>query len=950
MSAGSAGLVLVLSSGANAPRSIELPPATTSVLGSSPERANVVIEGLADAHCAIGRLARGGWALRDLGSLYGTRVNGKRVDSTRLAHGDLLELGEVELRVLDPSLEHLPNSGERPGPPEELVLPEAPPPPGARMAAVRPPERIGGFRILRTLGKGSTGDVVLAVQESLERRVALKLLAPRLATDAAFVRRFQTEARAAASLSHPNVVVVYDVGEADGWHFIAMEHMERGSLEARVTREGPLPWRVAVLVLAEACAGLVYAEQRGIVHRDIKPANLMQNAAGTTKIADLGLAQPVLGEGGGAAVGTPHFVSPEQARGLPADKRSDLYSLGATAYRLLTGRTPFDGATTREILRAVFAESPAPVSRHAPDVPMELDRLVARLLQKDPAERPGSAREVVLDLERLRLGIAARPADPAPIEARGGRGRIARALAAAAFLAVLGVAAWLVAESLGLREATAPAERRALGAALPEFADEEDRSAPAPPVAADDAALEALEARAQDAYSNLSAGSDPAARRAALEGVVSDFGGTTAAARAAGELARLAEAERADSTSAARLAGERAAVLDDLRARTRNATAAEALRRIRAFVPPGALIADAELAAELGSMAQTLVTDARADLERATARADAAARRGDFAAVAAELEEALGQLDAPGLVTLAEGGAAPTFDGRDLEPLLSAAERLLRRLDSLDDEERARRAERDARDADLRARGLARGEGLEAELRRGDLDAAATRLEELAVTLETPGERERLAALALDARAGAAVLSMLARELALGGWRRRTVLDPRSGRATAREIVAWDARGLLYDEGNGVAELPLGALATRPEALDGLFSSRLSRDYTPAEVAGIAALVRFASVLASIESLAGAFAFEIPSVAGIDPGGIADAFVPAHEWSRRAGETKRLAAEQRAAEGLYRAFAAADGQSLTEASELLHEVLASDTLLVLLLSDGSSIPGAGDDP
>ncbi|NOT31704.1 MAG: protein kinase, partial [Planctomycetes bacterium] len=371
-------------------RSIELPLTGSLVLGSSRERAGFVLEGqgVDEAHCAIGRTKEGDWAVKDLGSRYGTMLNGTRVAAARLKLGDQLVLGSRRLEV-------------RP------VQVAAPAVGSARPSDV--PQRIGGYRIERLIGKGAMGAVYLAVQESLRRPVALKLLAARLESDRDFVDRFQAEARAAAALSHPNVVVVYDVGAENGAHYLSMEYMAGGSLEQKLAASGPLPWKAVLTVLADAAAGLAYAESRGIVHRDIKPANLMYSGLGTVKIADLGLATTLeqeaseVGEGGRKVFGTPHFISPEQARGAAVDHRSDLYSLGATAYRLLSGKTSFEGATTRDILRALQNDAPRPLRELVPDLPAELDALVRRLMEKEPAARFPTAEALRRECERLRL-------------------------------------------------------------------------------------------------------------------------------------------------------------------------------------------------------------------------------------------------------------------------------------------------------------------------------------------------------------------------------------------------------------------------------------------------------------------------------------------------------------------------------------------------------------------
>ncbi|HVS19817.1 MAG TPA: FHA domain-containing serine/threonine-protein kinase, partial [Planctomycetota bacterium] len=385
-------LALELESGGR----VELPRAGVLTIGSG--RADLVLEGVGvgAAHCVIGRVKGGGWAVKDLGTPQGTRVDGRSVEGAKLEAGQVLTLGSVRLRVVDPA------------------APVAPPPSptaSARDAAAAAAlGDLAGYRIERALGRGGMGQVFLAEQTSLGRKVALKVLAERFSNDRDFVARFQAEARAAAALNHPNIVTVHDVWEERGRHFLAMEYMSGGTLEDRVARDGPLSAAEAVAVLSDAAKGLVYAELRGIVHRDIKPANLMRDEVGTTKIADLGLATQLEAEasdvaGGAKIFGTPHFIAPEQARGERVDGRADLYALGATAYRLLSGRTPFEGATTREILRGHLFETPRPLAEFVPGVPPALSQLVSRLLAKKPEERFAGAGTLLTELERLKLEL-----------------------------------------------------------------------------------------------------------------------------------------------------------------------------------------------------------------------------------------------------------------------------------------------------------------------------------------------------------------------------------------------------------------------------------------------------------------------------------------------------------------------------------------------------------------
>ncbi len=403
----------------------------TLVLGSDSGRCDINWPGLAGAHCAIGRLKKGGWALRDLGSGHTTKLNNKQVQAARLAHGDLIQLGSAGFRVVDPNLDELQQPGSEPSPRARAQAPSTPSlarskqtksrspqspasdldeiqleqlPPAASSGPSKGQAVIDGFRLMRPLGRGSMGEVWLALQESLDRKVALKLLSPKLARDAVFVARFQSEARAAAALNHSNVVHVYDVGFASGKHYIAMEYMRGGNLEDRIQKEGALPAADVIAALLDAAAGLAFAEARGIVHRDIKPANLMCEVDGRVKIADLGLAMRSGDEGDGPTLGTPHFISPEQARGESTDSRSDLYSLGVTAWRMLTAATPFQGSNSREILNAVHSAPLPDLPSLAPDAPPYLVRVILRLMDRDPAQRFQSATDLS---EALRAGLGA---------------------------------------------------------------------------------------------------------------------------------------------------------------------------------------------------------------------------------------------------------------------------------------------------------------------------------------------------------------------------------------------------------------------------------------------------------------------------------------------------------------------------------------------------------------
>jgi len=324
--------------------------------------------------------AEGRVALEARGGLR-FQARGREARRVRLRPG-----GGVELRRAGEAAGRLLLEGEAPDPRDPLLGRE-----------------LGGYRILGRLGSGAVGVVYRALQLSLDREVALKVLHPEAARDPRMVASFNREAVAAGRLSHPNLVQVHDVGEEDGWFFYSMELLSEGSLEDRL-RQGPLPWREAVAAVRDTAEALAYAEEHRLVHRDVKPENLMIAASGHVKLSDLGLAATRGLVDREAAGGTPHFMAPEAIGGREVDSRADLYSLGCTLYRLLTGDTVFHGETVRDILRAHRDEEPPSLKEAGVEAPPGLEELLARLLAKDPARRPASAREVVEACEALLRG------------------------------------------------------------------------------------------------------------------------------------------------------------------------------------------------------------------------------------------------------------------------------------------------------------------------------------------------------------------------------------------------------------------------------------------------------------------------------------------------------------------------------------------------------------------
>jgi eukaryotic-like serine/threonine-protein kinase len=264
----------------------------------------------------------------------------------------------------------------------------------------------GRYRILRRIGSGGMADVYEAEDTQLGRRVALKLLHRRFAEDEEFVERFRREASAAAGLSHPNVVQVFDRGEWDGTYYIAMELLEGRNLKQVVREHGALDPALAVDIVLQILKAARFAHRRGIVHRDIKPHNVIVDQEGRAKVTDFGIARAGASDmtETGSIMGTAQYLSPEQAQGHPVDARSDLYSIGVVLYELLTGAPPFEADSAVTIALKQVAEDPLPPRRRNPAVSPALDAVVMRALRKDPGERYQDADAFIAALESAMAG------------------------------------------------------------------------------------------------------------------------------------------------------------------------------------------------------------------------------------------------------------------------------------------------------------------------------------------------------------------------------------------------------------------------------------------------------------------------------------------------------------------------------------------------------------------
>ncbi len=311
--------------------------------------------------------------------------------------------------------------------------------------------KIGGYDVQSIVGRGGMGVVLKAFDPSLQRLVAIKVLAPALASNQKARRRFLREARAAAAINHPNVITIHGVDEQNGMPYLVMEFIGGCTLRERIRAKPRLEMIEILRIASQVATGLAAAHQQGVVHRDIKPSNIMlEDGIERVKIADFGLARAAMDLSDitslGQTVGTPSYISPEQVTGGNADERSDLFSLGCVIYAMVTGHSPFRGTLALDVIRKVADYHPKPLAELDDRVPRALSDLVERLLEKDPKNRCRSAREVGDLLMQRVAEINLAPSDRLPQLAAGRRPRRRRTLAAgaaaAALLACLAAAVW----------------------------------------------------------------------------------------------------------------------------------------------------------------------------------------------------------------------------------------------------------------------------------------------------------------------------------------------------------------------------------------------------------------------------------------------------------------------------------------------------------------------------
>ena len=287
---------------------------------------------------------------------------------------------------------------------------------------------IGHYHILSMLGAGGMGEVYLAEDTRLKRRVALKLLPVLFTADRDRLRRFEQEARAASTLNHPNIITIHEIGEIEEAHYLVTEFIDGETLRQRLM-QGRLEISAALDVSLQVASALSAAHEAGIVHRDIKPENIMLRRDGYVKVLDFGLAKLTeaaapsvssdvstaakLSTKAGVVMGTPHYMSPEQARAQKVDARTDIFSLGVVLYEMLTGRAPFEGETSSDVIAAILKTDPAPLGHYLPEAPRELERTVTKAMRKDREERYQTVKDLHVDLKGLKQELEARAKDTA---------------------------------------------------------------------------------------------------------------------------------------------------------------------------------------------------------------------------------------------------------------------------------------------------------------------------------------------------------------------------------------------------------------------------------------------------------------------------------------------------------------------------------------------------------
>ncbi len=418
--------------GARANETIALDDNQTVVLGRGTEATfRIQDPSISRRHCQISNTPRG-LLIADLGSSNGTYVNGQRLGTgwLPLSPGDVVVLGQNEIRVLAPNQPQsavYPGGGQGAAPgyrcghcqraitPQEIQQNRYRQDTNGRLVCAEclakldfDPNMVEGYRIEKKLGQGAFGAVFKAVALKSNEVCALKTIKPQLVSSEKDIQRFFREADTGRQLVHPSILRVFDAGESKGVHFIAMEYIDGREVSKLIEEYGRLDVGYAMRMTIQIANALQHAFERGIVHRDIKPENVMVTSQGVAKLVDFGLAKSFAqaGQSGltapGEGMGTLAYMPPEQLdNALNADQRSDIYSLGATLYHMLTGSRPFNEKTTRSFIMKILNAQPPPARSLNPQVPQALEDILTRAMAKAPDDRYQKPAEMEADLREL---------------------------------------------------------------------------------------------------------------------------------------------------------------------------------------------------------------------------------------------------------------------------------------------------------------------------------------------------------------------------------------------------------------------------------------------------------------------------------------------------------------------------------------------------------------------
>lgn len=368
---------LVAQSGPTAGREFPLVKDLTGMGRQSTADVQIIDNMSSRAHCQVRRDGRL-FSLVDLGSRNGTQLNGKKIGERLLSFGDRIRVGEVEFLFVK-------ESGD-----------------------VELKDLVGKYELHEKLGEGGMGIVYKAQQRSMAREVALKILSPKYGQKAKWVDQFIGEARAAGKLNHQNIIQVHDVGTENDIHFFSMEYVDGPTCMQMLKGHGQLEVEPALEITRQVARALDYAHSHRLIHQDIKPDNIMVGSNEVVKLADLGISKTfdeiAAEEGPKKIMGTPHYMAPESALGKKIDHRVDLYSLGATLFHFLSGKTVFHGTTPTDVLKAHVMEPIPSLKGLNPLVPQEVVTLVEKMLAKNPDERYQTAKEIEIEIDRILAG------------------------------------------------------------------------------------------------------------------------------------------------------------------------------------------------------------------------------------------------------------------------------------------------------------------------------------------------------------------------------------------------------------------------------------------------------------------------------------------------------------------------------------------------------------------